>query len=91
MATLNPGRTLTIFAVGFLALDGVLMILAGLWGESAGLVVWGAVFLAAAAGTVWLYKRHMKFLDTLRDSNREMVKEIEEIRKLINDRETGSR
>lgn len=56
-----PARLLTVAAVGFLALDGVLLLLAARWLGRVGLALFGgAVLLAAVAvGVLWRRQRHL--------------------------------
>jgi hypothetical protein len=58
MSRMRGSNLVTVFAVGFLALDSVLLFLAGFWTGQFSLLVWGAVFAAAAAGVVSLWRRH---------------------------------
>jgi len=44
------GRALTVVAVGFLLLDGVLLLCAGLWGRQVSALIGGVLCLGAAGG-----------------------------------------
>lgn len=77
------GRALTWFAVGFLALDGVLLLLAGLWAHRGGLALGGAVCLAAAAGVLLMWRRHLRALAELREARRAVADEARALRALI--------
>lgn len=60
---MTPVRTsgvITLFAVGFLALDGVLLALAGIWAQKPGLVAWGAVFGIGALAVVFSWRRYQR-------------------------------
>jgi hypothetical protein len=77
------GRALTWIAVGFLSLDGVLLLLAGLWGRRAGPVVGGLVCLASAAGVQALWRRQQRALVELRAARRAVADEARALRELI--------
>lgn len=82
----GQGRIMTIVAVGFLELDGVLLGVAGLWRGEWGLLVAGAV-LAVAGGLVLLYWcRHRKRLDEIAAARREVRGEALALRDLIHRR-----
>lgn len=61
----RPSRVLTVFAVGFLALDGVLLVLAGLWSSSLAMTGLGVVFCLAAIGVVLYWQRYQRQLGDL--------------------------
>lgn len=49
-------------------LDGLLLTLAGLWARRPGLMVWGAIFLVAAAGVGLYWRAHKRQLKQLREA-----------------------
>ncbi len=65
-STAPKGRVITVVAVGFLALDGALLLLAGAWSGRLGLGVWGGVFLVGAVVVVVFWRRHVRRLAELR-------------------------
>jgi len=81
-----PGRFLTIFAVGFLLLDALLLIWLGVELSRGWLVVAGVACLVAAAGVVWVWRRYSRTLADLRVQRREMKAEVEAIRDLLRDK-----
>ena len=77
------GRMMTWLAVGFLVLDGVLLLLAGLWGEQAGPAVGGVVCLVSAAGVWALWRRHRRALADLAEARRAVRDEARALRDLL--------
>lgn len=71
-----PVRAGVVAAVGFLALDAVLLILAGAWADRPGLVIWGGVFAGLAAVPVLLWRRYLRHLHDVRTARRDMAKEV---------------
>jgi membrane protein implicated in regulation of membrane protease activity len=78
----RPGRLVTILAVGFLALDGVLLIMAGLWSGRWGLSLWGMGF-ALGAVAVWFYWR--RYLRGLRELHEGLETRFRELQELMGD------
>ena len=77
------GRIGTLLAVGFLVLDGVLLVLAGLWGRRLGPAVGGLCCLAAA-GLVQLYwRRHRRAVEELAQARRAVQDEVRALRDLL--------
>lgn len=52
------GRILTVIAVGFLVLDGVLLGLSGLWSHHPGRIVASALLFGGAALVLRFWRRH---------------------------------
>ena len=75
-----PVRAGVVAAVGFLALDAVLLVLAGVWMDRPALVVWGGVFVALAAVPLILWRRYLRHLDGVRTARRDMAEEIRHLR-----------
>jgi hypothetical protein len=69
-------RAGVVAAVGFLVLDAVLLILAGVWADRPVLVVWGCVFGALAVLPVILWRRYLRHLDDVRTARRAMAEDI---------------
>lgn len=76
MRPFRPRRTLTTLAVGFLLLDAVLFAIAGLFTPA-------AVCVLAAALVVGLWRRYCRTVAELADASREMKREAESIRELL--------
>jgi hypothetical protein len=77
------GRAVTIFAVGFLILDGFLLLLAGLWGRRPGPAVGGVICLLGAAGAWQLWRRHRRQVAELAAARREVRHEVLALRALL--------
>jgi hypothetical protein len=77
------GRMMTWLAVGFLVLDGVLLLLAGLWGGQAGPAVGGVVCLVSAAAVWALWRRHRRALADLAEARRAVRDEARALRDLL--------
>lgn len=77
------GRGVTLFAVGLLALDGVMLLIAGVviggWGAVAG----GLGCLLAAVLVAWLWSRHRRRVAELRNARREVQAEVRALQALI--------
>lgn len=68
--------------MGFLALDGALLLMAGMWTGRVGLVAWGLVF-ALGAVAVFLYWR--RYLRQLRELNKGLESRFQELMELSGD------
>ncbi len=78
-AVSRPGRTITVVAVGFLVLDGVLLTLAGMWLGRVGLVLWGVGFGAAAVAVVFYWRRYLGQLRALGAGLEDRFREVQEL------------
>ncbi len=83
------GRALTFVAVGFLLLDGVLLLGAGLWGRQLSALAGGVLCLGAAGGVVWLWRRHQRAVVELAEARREVQEEARALRALLKGRSDG--
>lgn len=81
-----PGRFLTIFAVGFLLLDALLLIWLGVELSRGRFVAGGIACLVAAVAVVLVWRRYARTLADLRAQRREMKAEVEAIRDLLRDK-----
>ena len=84
-ATPVRGRTITLFAVGVLVLDCVLLLLIGLWSRTPWAGVGGTVCLLLAGGVLRLWQRHRRILAELADARAEMRDEARSLRDLLRD------
>lgn len=82
------GRTLTVVAVGFLLLDGVLLAFAGVWGHQPVALAGGLLCLGAAAGVLWLWRRHQRAVRELAEARVAVQEEARALRDLVR-RHTG--
>lgn len=69
-------RAGVVAAVGFLWLDGVLLVWAGAWSNRLGLLVWGAVLALLAGAPVLLWRRYLRRLRDVRAARRAMAQEV---------------
>lgn len=72
-----------MLAVGFLLLDGVLLLLIGLWSPSPRHVVGGAVCLVLAGGVVLLWRRQRRLQAELAAARAEVRDEARALRDLL--------
>jgi len=80
-----PGRALRTCAIGFLLLDAVLLVWAGLEQRRTGLLVGGLACAATAAIVALLWRRYRRALAEVEEGRREMVEQAESIRRLLNE------
>ena len=74
---------MTIIAVGFFLLDGVLLLLAGLWGRALVPAAGGLLCLAAAAGVWLVWRHHQRQVAELTAARRAVRAEVEALRELV--------
>jgi uncharacterized membrane protein YqjE len=77
------GRGLTILAIGFLTLDGVLLDLVGWWTRRWGLVALGGVLLLVAWGVALLWRRQRSRLEEIAAARAELKSEVVHLRALL--------
>ena len=77
------GRIGTLLAVGFLILDGVLLLIAGPWGRSAGPAIGGMVCLFVAGLVLILWRRHRRAVAELAEARRALRDEARALRDLL--------
>src|SRR3970282_2300285 len=75
-----PSRTLTTLAVGFLALDALLLVYGGMVSHRRWLVVAGGLCVVAAITVVFAWRRYRHTLEELEIAGREMRQDVESIR-----------
>lgn len=73
-------RAGVVAGVGFLGLDAVLLVLAGVWGHRAALVFWGVVFAGLAVLPILLWRRYRAHLNDVRTARRAVAEEIRRFR-----------
>jgi hypothetical protein len=78
-----PGRVATVVAVGALGLDGLLLLGAGSWSDSTGLVLGGVTCLLLAGLVLLGWRRHRRIAAELAEARRELRQEVESLRQLI--------
>lgn len=76
MSTATFTRAVTLFAVGFLALDAVLFALVNRF-------LWAAVCGVAAMLVVAGWRRYRRAMAELADARKEMKREVESLRQLL--------
>ena len=76
MTTATFTRAVTVFAVGFLALDAVLFTLVNRF-------LWAGVCAAATVLVVLGWRRYRRAMAELADARKEMKREVESIRELL--------
>ena len=87
-ARTQPGRTITVLAVGFLVLDGALLTMAGVWSGRFGLILWGVGFGAAAAGVFYYWRRHLRRLREINKALEARFRELMEMKGELPDTES---
>jgi len=78
-----PSRTLTTFAVGFLALDAVLLMYGGIAWSRPPLIVAGGACALGCVLVVLSWRRYRRTLVELDTARREIRREVESIRELL--------
>lgn len=68
-------RAGVVAAVGFLALDAVLLVWAGRWADRPALVLWGALMAGLIAVPLGLWRRYRRHMDDVRAARRAMAQE----------------
>jgi hypothetical protein len=79
----SSSRPLTLLAFGFLAIDAILLIFAGLWSDRVALVVLGVVFAVAALGVLLYWRAHKRQLEEISKARADLKAEAEAMRELI--------
>lgn len=80
---MKPSRTLTTIAVGFLVLDGLLLIYAGMEWSRPALSIAGVGCVVGAGFVVWGWRRYRRTLAEIDAARAEMRREAESIRALL--------
>ena len=78
-----PSRVPTTFAVGFLALDALLLVYGGLALGRPSLVVAGAACSLGAGLVVWGWRRYRRAMAELDQARQDMRAELDSIRELL--------
>lgn len=77
------GRIVTLFAVGLLVLDGVLLLLAGVWGRRIGPAIGGILCLSGAMLVRFFWRRHRRSMVELAEARRQLKAEAHALRDLL--------
>jgi hypothetical protein len=72
-----------LLAVGFLSLDGVLLLFAGLWGHHWGPALGGAACLTGGLLVHLLWRRHRRAVAELAQARRALQEEARALRNLL--------
>lgn len=88
-AKAQSGRTLTILASGFLALDGLLLCLSGWWVRSLPRMGVGLVLLGAAGVVMIFWKRQRALLEEIAEARAALRAEASDLRELLRQRRTS--
>ena len=83
MTRRHPLRALVVAAVGLLALDAVLLVLAGVWLRRAGLVAWGVVLGMLAAAPIVLWRRYVRQMDEVDGARHAMAQELRHLQQTL--------
>lgn len=83
MTLVRPSRALTTVAVGFLLLDAVLFAIAGFAAARPLLFIPAGLCAAVAGLVIFAWRRYRRTLAELADARREMKREAESIRELL--------
>lgn len=73
-------RAFTVAAAAFFALDGLLLLAAGIWTGRPWLLVWGGICLLAVGGVVLGWRRYRRMLDELDAMREGMGAEVTRLR-----------
>ncbi len=65
--------------MGFLALDGALLFLAGMWSGRVGLVLWGVGFALGAVAVLLYWRRYLRQLRELNAGLEARFRELQEL------------
>ena len=84
-----PSRALATAAVGFLALDALLLAYAGIETRRWGLLAAAAACVAGAAIVIVAWRRFRRILGEVADARREMRAEVESLRALLDTRHSN--
>jgi len=78
-------RWLTLFAAGFLAFDGAVLLALGIWSGRTALLVGGSVLFLSSGLVLLVWRQHLRRLDQIAEARRELRDEAEELRRLLRD------
>jgi membrane protein implicated in regulation of membrane protease activity len=76
-------RSLTLFAAGFLAFDGVALAGLGVWSGRGAFLVTGVVLVLSSGLVLLFWRRHLRRLDQIDEARRGLRNEAEELRRLL--------
>lgn len=82
MAGRRPNLIITAVATVLLAVDGVLLLWAGVWSGRFVFLFWGTVFFLGVVAVVVLYRRYARKMEELRTAKKAMLLEIDAMREI---------
>ncbi len=65
--------------MGFLALDGALLLMAGVWLRRIGFVAWGLVFVLGAVAVFFYWRRYLRHLNEISEGLESRFRELMEL------------
>ncbi len=65
--------------MGFLALDGALLLMAGMWFRRIGFVAWGLVFALGAVAVFFYWRRYLRHLREINKGLEARFRELTEL------------
>ena len=65
--------------MGFLALDGTLLLLAGIWFRRIGLLAWGLACVLGAVGVFFYWRRYLRQLHEISEGLESRFRELMEL------------
>ncbi len=65
--------------MGFLGLDGALLLMAGLWSGRFGLIAWGLAFVLGAMAVFFYWRRYLRHLHEISEGLESRFRELMEL------------
>ncbi len=90
MTRQHPLRALVVAAVGLLGLDGVLLVLAGVWLDRAALIFWGVVLGLLAVLPILLWRRYLRQIDEVHTARRAVAQELRYLQRVLRETPTDA-
>jgi hypothetical protein len=78
---------MTTLAVGLLALDGILLLIAAAYLQSVGMGLLGGLLIAMAVGVLLYYRRYAKAIAEVEAAKNALRAELDELRRLVRERD----
>jgi hypothetical protein len=86
----HPLRALVVAAVGLLGLDAVLLVLAGVWLERAGLIAWGVALGLLAVLPIVLWRRYVRQMDEVRGARHAVAQDLRHLQHTLRETRTDA-